>query len=542
MKFFRRIGDAFHTKIGAYVFFALSAGAFVFLRSAEWAYGWIANLYPLGEKFVPTVFCIIGFCVALTFLFFVLPEKIKGSRAARITHTVSCVLTGVLFVYTAVLLFGLDKGFDLPSMKGGVKSLIPELPLLCAAIGLSFVFLLRPALKKTARVVTAVVVSIAVLMPIVLIQILPDNLKPFTVSANPLVLDIGSDNYSVVFATNRKSTAYLTYTTPDGEEVTLPDAVNGTMKVRRVHSFTVPRRHLNGGSYSFTAREVISAVISVAEFGATLKSEVFNFKGEYQDALNILIASDWHNMPKNLLAAAGNFPEADLFLMLGDYSSNYNDDDELIIDTIKAGADVTKSAIPSIFARGNHEMSGEKAEMIFTELGLDSFYYQVRRGNYLFTVCDSADDWAEQRTSTEEYVSGTVNSESGVYREEQLDWLKSLDAPEENIVHFAAVHIPNFDEENEDKQNAFFDEMQRLNARMQFSGHAHSLSLYMPGDDSEYTVPYPLLIDGGPKDGGYSGTYVCSMAQIKLDGTVRLTAFDSDGEQLLDKTLALAIN
>ena len=558
MKFLKRFGKSFSTRAGTFVFFSLAATAFFCLLSAKWAYGWIAELYPLGENFIPTLFVLISICGAVTFSAMFLVKALKANRALRIVHAVFAVLTGALFVYTIVLLFGFDKGIDPGALRQGAATLAPNLPFIGVAVGLPFAFLIFPKLKKTARVVTAILVSIAVVVPLLAIYAFVPKI-PFALSANPLVLDIGGDNYSVVFATNRTSTGYLTYEY-EGETVTLADASHGRMDTARIHQFTVPRAHLNGNSYSVAAREVISAADLGAEYGEAIKSETYQFKGDYKDALNILIASDWHDNPANLLAAAANFPEPDLFLMLGDHASNYNSEDELILHTIAAGADATKSVIPAVFVRGNHEMGGNIADIVFDNLGLDRFYYQVERGNYVITVADSAVDHEPDRTESKgfpDFPVGSVNSECGAYRDEQLDWLEALPARAEGTFHISAVHIPGYDPTDKTRQERFWNTMQRLGADIQVSGHHHRLRLLLPdgrepeyaaslprgseeSDRERYALSYPLLIDGGPKDGGYSGTYVCSMAQVSADGTVQITSYDSLNEKLLNETLALA--
>ena len=66
MKFFKKVGSAIHSRAFAYTIFVLSVCATVFLSSATWTYGWIADLYPLGDEFVPTLLGIICACAALT--------------------------------------------------------------------------------------------------------------------------------------------------------------------------------------------------------------------------------------------------------------------------------------------------------------------------------------------------------------------------------------------------------------------------------------------------------------------------------------------
>ena len=85
MKFLKKLSNAIHARAASYVYFVLSVCAFVFLRSAVWTYGWIAELYPLGDKFVPTLLGIIALCIAVTLIYLIISafsddgkEKCKG--------------------------------------------------------------------------------------------------------------------------------------------------------------------------------------------------------------------------------------------------------------------------------------------------------------------------------------------------------------------------------------------------------------------------------------------------------------------------------
>ena len=49
MKAIKKLAGAINSRAGSFIFFALSAAAFTFFSSSNWAYGWIAELYPLGE-------------------------------------------------------------------------------------------------------------------------------------------------------------------------------------------------------------------------------------------------------------------------------------------------------------------------------------------------------------------------------------------------------------------------------------------------------------------------------------------------------------
>ncbi|MCL2446413.1 MAG: metallophosphoesterase [Oscillospiraceae bacterium] len=533
MSFFKRIGAAFNSRAGSFVFYALAVAAFFLLRSASWAFGWIPNYYPLGEAFVPTVFVLIILCGLTSLVYLVMPQRIREIKALGIAHVVSCVLAGALFVWTVFLAFALDHG--LSGLVRNWPNVIPFLAYFALLASIPFVLLFFINMKKRTQVIISIVVAMAVAIGLA-VPYITRAAASFDFSSYPLVLDIGDGYYSVVFATNSNSVGYLII----GGEV-LPNDHAGRMHVGRVHNFQVPRDALDGSSYQVRAREVPALSSSYTNFGATIESPVFTFRGSDHDELNIAVASDWHNQPEKLVQAMAHMPPPDLFVMLGDYSSGYHSENDFIYNIIWAGAQVTGSEVPAIFVRGNHEMSGVYAAQIFPQLGLRSFYYQVQRGNFLFTVTDSADDWPINRTNTAEFEAGTIASTSPDYLDQQLAWLADLEVPDETLLHFSLVHIPNFDQEREQTQQQFFEQLQRLGVDMQFSAHWHGLAsrFFEPYEEhSRFIVPLPLFFAGGPTD-GYGGEVMASMVQANADGTVHLLGYDSTGRQLQDKTIAL---
>lgn len=171
MGFIKKISNVLHSKGCSYLFFILSVCAFVFLDSAEWAYGWIAALYPLGDKFVPTMLGIISVCIAFTFIYLLIAavsgDKLKnkkGAVALRIVHTIFAVLSIVLFLYTLVLVFGLDSGFSLSGFANGIQAILPELIYVCLALGIGLVLVFCKSGKKAWQaLVCSVVVSALVI-------------------------------------------------------------------------------------------------------------------------------------------------------------------------------------------------------------------------------------------------------------------------------------------------------------------------------------------------------------------------------------------
>lgn len=134
MKFIKKISDAFHSRAGAYIFFLLSVFAFINLKGATWAYGWIAELYPLGTKFVPAMLGIIAVTAVIHFIYLLFAaikgekkNEVKGITVLNILHTVFAVIAVAVFIYTAVLVFSLDSGFTADKISNGFKAIVPNL-------------------------------------------------------------------------------------------------------------------------------------------------------------------------------------------------------------------------------------------------------------------------------------------------------------------------------------------------------------------------------------------------------------------------------
>ena len=92
----------------------LSVCAAVFLSSATWTYGWIADLYPLGDKFVPTLLGVICACAAVN-LIYLLICAFAGDKKDSL-----CLLSGAGGVM--VFRVGCDRLIDdQNSVIGGIE-------------------------------------------------------------------------------------------------------------------------------------------------------------------------------------------------------------------------------------------------------------------------------------------------------------------------------------------------------------------------------------------------------------------------------------
>ena len=198
LSFFSRIVNKFCSKTGAYVFYVISALAFAFLRSATWTYSFIAELYPLGEKFVPTVLviCVLSMAAALSYILALTFDKGKNDKFFRvfnIVYLIFAALSVILFIFTAVLVFSMDKGLSAENFKKGFEAIAGKLPWigLAAALPLGMFFAGEP--KKVVKAIIAAVLIVAlVAVPTILLSNSADkwdgdSLPPITLQSKNLL-------------------------------------------------------------------------------------------------------------------------------------------------------------------------------------------------------------------------------------------------------------------------------------------------------------------------------------------------------------------
>lgn len=181
MKFLKKTGNFICSKGGAYVSFVLAAFAFVFLKSSTWAYGFIAQLYPLGENFVPTVLVvtIILAAISLAFLIMLAIKSDKESKLYRVTRWIqlaALILSVVAFVFTLVLVFRLDSGINAQNIASGVEEMAQYLIYLFPAIALPLAFVFCQGFKKTISAAVSMLVIVGIMLSLVSLK------KPVTVS------------------------------------------------------------------------------------------------------------------------------------------------------------------------------------------------------------------------------------------------------------------------------------------------------------------------------------------------------------------------
>ena len=166
MKAMHKIIDRLHSRGCAYLFFVLSLFSFLGFQSADWAYGWITTGYPLGGKFIPTFLAVAGVTAGIHLLYLFLSafyglerDRIKGAKALRIVHTVFAVLAVILFVYTFILLLGLDSGFTTEKLNQALTAIGGKLVYLALGAGFALVLVFcNPGKRAVQSLISGVVI------------------------------------------------------------------------------------------------------------------------------------------------------------------------------------------------------------------------------------------------------------------------------------------------------------------------------------------------------------------------------------------------
>ncbi|MGN0528650.1 MAG: glycoside hydrolase family 18 protein [Eubacterium sp.] len=166
MKFIKRLESKLNSSFGTYIFYFFAVCAFAFFKSADWTYGWIAQLYPMGEGFITFMFAVIIACAAAGILYLILQgfQKLYDNIVIRIVHIVVEVVSVIAFIYTLILLFSLDSGISAQNINRGVQALLPNLVLLGFAAAVPLVFVFCDGSKKTLKAVIACAVICAIIL------------------------------------------------------------------------------------------------------------------------------------------------------------------------------------------------------------------------------------------------------------------------------------------------------------------------------------------------------------------------------------------
>ena len=370
---------------------------------------------------------------------------------------------------------------------------------------LAFVLALFFPLKNTGK--TKVLKALITLVVIIGAVFAGYQLRPCVFTHGAVVYAV-EDDYQIVFSTSDSAIAWVEI---GGENYY--DLYAGSMKsADRVHKVEVPQEVLDAaGSYTIYARQMIYR----GPFGGYtggLMSQGYSFRPvDASDGIHYYTMSDVHEaVDAAINATTYDTGEAlDFLVLVGDLVSMVETEaDAQLANDLAYG--VTKGEIPVIYARGNHEIKGEYAEVFHKYVGSrnGNFYYPVTLSGEVFAVVldmgeDHEDDWWE--------YYGTAQFD--LYRQEQTRMLEEiLDERDYRDYRYrmAICHIPITYVEEDGLFEDFRQEWTRLLNKMKIdiclSGHLHDLWQMLPGavePETELTYAFDYYGDSEKSPGGY---------------------------------------
>jgi hypothetical protein len=438
-------------------------------------YTMIANaLYNIGiatavlvKKHIPIVLIIIS-CISfiLSFFFWTLNYIAADEAHAEIIHI---IISGVA-------------------------------PFILALFGIPFLLLVFPNLRITAKTRNIIATILTVIFVGILSMTAIMKIPPFVFrfDASPVVFDLGTDKYSVVFATNADAQAYVTYTY-NGELKTVYANEAGYKAIGKIHAVKIPRAELDGNQYTAHATRVLERLSYGGKLGKTISTKMFTLKNTTNTVEpKIIAASDWHNR-LSLLDSAAKYSgqNADIVIFNGDYADYYVNEQQIIKYFLRGAFILTKGEIPGIFVRGNHEVRGnEKVEDLGRKIGLANMYYQVRRGNNFFTIFDTAESEGADQWEHDGFYDMIP------YFAEQVEWFESLPVPDTSVNNIVLMHDPHFTSAH-DRPHAglvrrFKNKANAFNIDFSVSGDTHNWRIRIPDQDN---FNFYRIEDGG-RNGG----------------------------------------
>lgn len=341
-------------------------------------------------------------------------------------------------------------------------------------LAFALILLFPPKVKAWVKGVIIVIVVLAAV-------IIGYELRPCDFTYGAVVYAV-EDDYQIVFSTSDSAIAWVEI---DGQ--CYYDLYAGSMRSSdKVHKIEVPQSVLDvAGGYKTCAKQMIYRGPFGGYTGKTISRD-YDFRPvNSSNGLNHIAISDVHEAVDAAVAAATTRDDTDFIVLLGDLVSMVETEaDAQMANDVAHG--ITKGEMPVIYARGNHEIKGEYAEVLYKYVGSknQSYYYTVTLGeDDVFAVVldlgeDHEDDWWE--------YYGTARFD--LYRAAQTEMLKEVlesGAYENYRYRMMLCHIPVVYVDKHGYFEAFRNEWTALLNEMDLdiglSGHKHVLWPLIPG-------------------------------------------------------------
>ncbi|HOO22095.1 MAG TPA: metallophosphoesterase [Clostridia bacterium] len=312
------------------------------------------------------------------------------------------------------------------------------------------------------------------------------NLKINFITTGAAVYAV-EDEYQIVWTTRAKATAWVEV---GGEKYY--DEIAGSLKsTETVHKVTVPQSALDRAKeYTIYSKTMINEEAFSALLGRTFK-KTYTFRPvDESDGIQYYAVSDLHGNNSKAYAVTSYFGQATDFIVIAGDAVSYVYGKPELERLLKLAHGVSGGNIPVIYARGNHELKGEGAEILYKYVGANAqneYYYSFRLGSIWGVVLDMGedhdDDWKE--------FFGTANFKP--YRAAQLNFLDELIADKNNtydapdvrhriaISHAPVAFVGGTEFFMFDELIDFNTRLNQMNLDVMINGHLHEVFLAPKG-------------------------------------------------------------
>lgn len=218
--------------------------------------------------------------------------------------------------------------------------------------------------------------------------------------------------------------------------------------------------------------------------------------------------ADAHNWAEGPIAAAKTFGKIDFLILNGDIPE-HNGSVEKCRTIYELVSEIAKGEIPTVFARGNHDLRGLFAERFWECTPTDNgkTYYTFRLGSIWGMLLDCGEDKLDDH---EEY-GGTICCHD--FRVKETDYIKDIishadtEYMAEGVLHRMVIcHCPftyrmkrPFDIEEEIYTEWTKLLREHVHPDIIVNGHLHSLEMIYPGDERDHRNQPCLVVVGAEK-------------------------------------------
>lgn len=310
------------------------------------------------------------------------------------------------------------------------------------------------------------------------------------------------------------------------------------------HAVTVPMEALDrAGGYTLCFRVVRQRKPYFSEVSETVRLEV-PFRPLPEGRIRLFMVADAHNRIAAPVAAAGR---PDLLVLNGDVPEDSGRLENFTTIHAIAGQ-VTRGEVPTVFARGNHDLRGVCAERLaeHTPTQDGRSYYTFRLGTLWGIVLDCGEDKSDDHA---EY-GHTVCCHA--FRRRETAFLRDVvaHADEEYAavgvtrrlvvchVPFSQVLEPPFDIEQDLYREWCRLLREQVRPHLMLCGHIHDLYVTQPGEGRDHLgQPCPVVVGSRPGPG--PERFVGTEVTLETDGRAVVEFLDQDRVSLGRVTLEL---